>query len=132
MDEMNSTPLKGKFRPLNFSIEVMFDAADKYGSMSKVFKLLEKENRESADVIKWFLLHMANDAELARRADGYDHDDMLTEEDIEIKNPTFYRIYKQAVLRAIEIGYNREVEDSKEEVDLGLQEIKEKKEKAGA
>ena len=131
MDKMNYVPLKGKFRPLNFSINVMFDAADKFGSMAEAFNAIDKENRAGADAIRWFLVQMANDAELVRRKEGYDRGDMLEEADVVINTPADYRIFKQAVLKAIEIGYTCEVE-SEEEVDLGLRELNEKKEKAGA
>ena len=131
MDKMNYVPLKGKFRPLNFSINVMFDAADKFGSMAEAFNAIDKENRSGADAIRWFLVQMANDAELVRRKEGYDRGDMLEDADVVINTPADYRIFKQAVLKAIEIGYTCEVE-SEEEVDLGLRELNEKKEKAGA
>lgn len=131
MDKMNYAPLAGKFRPLNFSIEVMFDAVDKYGGISEVFDILGKENRESGECIEWLLQHMANDAELARRKEGYDPEPFLTEEDVKIKNPTYYQIFKAAVIAALDLGYSREVEDPKGEVDLGLQELNAKKEKAG-
>lgn len=131
MDKMFYAPIKGKFRPLNFSIDVMFDAAEKFGSMSDAFDTIEKENRDGLNAIRWFMLRMANDAELVRRKEGYDHDEILKEEDIEIPSPAYYAIYKNAVLEAIRLGYTREVEDPKEEVDLVLQEINEKKEKAG-
>ena len=130
MDRMISTPVAGKFRPLNFSIEVMFDAADKFGSMAHAFEVIDKEDRASVEAIRWFLIRMANDAELVRRQEGYDHDIMLSEDDVKITTPAFYRVYKEAVLKAIEIGYTREVDDPKEEVDLVLQELNAKKEKA--
>lgn len=131
MDKMFYAPIKGKFRPLNFSIDVMFDAAEKFGSMSDAFDVIEKENRDGLNAIRWFLLRMANDAELVRRQEGYDHEDILKDEDIEIKSPAFYALYKNAVLEAIRLGYTREVEDPEEEIDLVLQEINAKKEKAG-
>lgn len=131
MDKMNYAPIKGKFRPLNFSINVMFDAADKFGSMSKAFSIIDKENREGAEAICWFLVQMANDAELVRRQEGQDHGDMLSDSDVVIDNPAIYRVYKSAVLKAIEIGYTCEIENDNE-VDLGLQELNQKKEKAGA
>lgn len=130
MDKMNYVPVKGTFRPLNFSIEVMFDAADKFGSMADAFNVIDKESRAGADAICWFIVHMANDAELVRRKEGYAAGDMLTEDDVPISNPALYRVYKQAVLKAIEIGYTREVEDPEKEIDLGLQELNQKKEKA--
>lgn len=130
MDKMIYAPVGGKFRPLNFSIEVMFDAAELFGSMANAFDVLEKENLEGLNAIRWFIVHMANDAELIRRQEGYSADPMLTENDVEIKNPAYYRIYKQAVLKAIDLGYTREVDDPKQEVDLVLQEINAKKEKA--
>ena len=131
MDKMNYAPIKGKFRPLNFSINVMFDAADKFGSMSKAFSIIDKENREGTEAICWFLVQMANDAELVRRQEGQDHGDMLSDSDVVIDNPAIYRVYKSAVLKAIEIGYTCEIENENE-VDLGLQELNQKKEKAGA
>lgn len=131
MDKMHYTPIAGKFRPLNFSIEVMFDAAEKFGGMAQAFEIIDKENREGVAAIKWFIVHMANDAELVRRQEGYENDPMLTEDDVEIQKPWQYVLYKNAVLSAIDIGYHRDVEDPKEEIDLGLQELNAKKEKAG-
>lgn len=131
MDKMYFAPIKGKFRPLNFSIDVMFDAAEKYGSMADAFDLIEKENRDGLNAIRWFILRMANDAELVRRQEGYDPEEILKDEDVKIESPAYYAIYKNAVLEAIRIGYTREVEDPKQEVDLVLQELNAKKEKAG-
>lgn len=131
MDKMHYTPVAGKFRPLNFSIEVMFDAAEKFGGMAQAFEIIDKENPDGVAAIKWFIVHMANDAELVRRQEGYEHDRMLTEDDVEILKPWQYVLYKNAVLGAIDIGYHRDVEDPKEEIDLGLQELNAKKEKAG-
>lgn len=131
MDRMNMAPVGGKFRPLNFSMDVMFDAAEKYGSISHLLEILDKETRESVEAVSWLLLRMANDAELVRRAEGYDHSPMLTEDDVKIKKPVYYQIYKAAVIEAIDIAYTREVEDPKQEIDLGLMELNEKKERAG-
>ena len=131
MDRMNMAPVGGRFRPLNFSMDVMFDAADKYGSISNLLDILDKETRDSADAISWLLLRMANDAELVRRAEGYDPSPMLQDDDVIIKKPVYYQIYKAAVIEAINIAYTREVEDPKQEIDLGLMELNEKKEKAG-
>lgn len=131
MDKMNYAPIKGKFRPLNFSINVMFDAADKFGSMKNAYDIIDKESKEGVEAIRWFLAQMARDAELVRRQEGFDHDDMITEDDVVIDNPGIYRVYKIAVIKAIDIGYTCEIENE-QEVDLGLQELHEKKEKAGA
>lgn len=131
MDKMHYTLIGGKFRPLNFSMEVMFDAAEKYGSMGNALDAIEKENRDGVAAIKWFLVRMANDAELVRRQEGYDQKPMIAEADIEILKPWQYALSKQAVLSAIEIGFQRDVEDPKEEIDLGLQELNAKKETAG-
>lgn len=127
MDKMHFTPIGGKFRPLNFSLEVMFDAAEKFGSMSAAFDAIDKESKEGVAAIQWFIVRMANDAELVRRAEGYDHDPMLSEADVMIVKPWQYQLYKSAVLSAIDIGYEREVEDPKSEVDLGLEELNAKK-----
>lgn len=131
MDKMYHVLINKKFRPLNFSMEVMFNIADKFGSVPDALTAISVENRESVAAIKWLIVQLANDAELLRRMEGYEHDPILTEDDIIINRPGIYQMYKEAIIKALDIGYEREVEDPKKEIDLGLEELNAKKEKAG-
>ena len=131
MDKMCLAPIAGKYRPLQFNLQVMFDTADKFGSMSECFDILDKEDRAGVDAICWLLTRMVNAGELHRREAGGDPDRLFAHGEIKIETPAWYRIYKDAVLKAIEIGYTREVEDPNEEIDLVLQEINAKKDGAG-
>ncbi len=131
MDKLCFAPVAGKFRPLQFSLEVMFDTADKFGSMADCFDLLEKEDRAAAEAICWLMTRMVNAGEIHRREAGGDPDKLFAHGEIKIETPAWFRIYKQAVIKAIELGYTREVDDPQEEIDLVLQEINAKKDKAG-
>ena len=131
MDKMCLAPVAGKNRPLLFSMDVMFDAAEKFGSMSECFDALDKEDRAGAEAVCWMMTRMVNAGEIHRREAGGDPDRLFGNGEITIRNPGWYQIYKHAVLKAIELGYAREVEDPDEEVDLVLQEIKAKKAGAG-
>lgn len=131
MDRMVYANINGIERPLNYSTEVLFDVNDRFGSFEVAAELLDRDDREAFEAVKWFAIHMANDAELCRREEGYDKMPMLKDDDISphMKVYEFLEL-KTAVVKAIELGYFREVENPEDEVDLGLQEIKSKKEKA--
>lgn len=128
MDKMVGLKFKGRNLTLNYSIEVMFDMAEKYGAIQNVLEIMGQETRESFEVIKWFLVRMANDGELVRRSGGYDPGVFLSEDDVTTQMGLHeYAEIKNAVLAAITLAYNREIEAENEEVDVGLQELNEKK-----
>ena len=131
MDRMICVEINGVKRPLNYSTEVLFDVNDRFGSFDAAAELLDRDDREAFETVKWFAIHMANDAELCRREEGYDSMPMLEDADISphMKVYEFLEL-KAAVVKAIELGYFREVENPEKEIDLGLQEIKSKKGKA--
>ena len=113
-------------------MEVMFDMTDKFGTIKSALEILEKGNRESFDALKWFVIHMANDGELCRRESGYDHLVMVKESDISLRmKPIEYEEFLVAVVQAINLGYNREVKSSDDDIDLELAEINEKKTTTG-
>ena len=133
MDRVVITKIAGADRTLNYSVEVMFDMADKYGTIQKALDLLTQNSREGFDALRWFAVRMSNDGELCRREAGHSRLPMLKEGDISPRmKPLDYETLKGAVVDAITLGYKREVENTDEEVDLGLLELREKKTKAGA
>ncbi len=134
MDRMVTTCINGEPRELNYSVEVMFDVVDRFGTINKALEMIERDGLEAFEVVKWFALRMANDAELCRRDAGYDHKPMLDQSAISLRiRPIDYELLKGAVVEAISRGYTRESTGTdQKEVDLGLAELQEKKAKAGA
>lgn len=131
MDTMVRAFIKGKFRPLHYSMDVMFHVNEKFNSLHEAMELLEQDNREGFDTLRTLAVLMANDAELCRRDEGYEHNEIIGEKDISIRlTPGAFVALKQAVVDAITMGYKQEQEDENEEIDLGLLELQ-KKEEAG-
>jgi hypothetical protein len=132
MDRLVHVTIAGKPRTLNFSIEVMFDMTDKFGSIQEALTKLGKNDREGFETLRWFAIRMANDGELVRREAGYDHEPLLEEKDVTARmKPVDYEELKSAVVEAISMGYKREIEDKDVDVDLGLAELNQKKTRGG-
>jgi len=130
MDRTITAKIADEERPLNYSVEVMFDMSEKFGDIKAALDTLEQNNKAGFEALRWFAIRMANDGELCRRECGYDPLPMLKESDISLRmSPLDYGILKAAVVDAIVLGYRRECEG--EEVDVGLQELESKKAKAG-
>lgn len=133
MDRIIKTTIAGIERQLCYSVSVMFDMTDKYGNIQKALDIIQNDGRDSFDAVKWFAIKMANEGELCRRDAGYDPLPMVTEKDISPHMaPIDYAVLRAAVVDAIGIGYRRDIDDDEEEEkDLGLEELTEKKTKAG-
>lgn len=122
----------GKQRPLHYSIATMFKVNEKFGSAEGALNELMKDDNEGFEVMRFLAVLMANDAELCRRAEGYDPIPMLTVDDVTTRmTPGEYVGLKNAISKAIGLGYRRENEEENDEVDLGLLELK-KNSEAGA
>ena len=131
MDTMIHAIINNKVYPLHYSIEVMFAVNEKYGSIQNALEILERDGRDSFEALRFLAVAMQNDAELCRRAEGYDHSPMLEEKEISIRmKPAAYLALKMAVSQAVSAGYKQEKKSEDEEVDLGLLELS-KKEEAG-
>ena len=132
MDKMITANIAGELRELNFSIEVMFNVAEKYGSVKGALDTIDAGGRDGFATVRWLAVQMANDAELCRRSAGLDPKEMLKEDDIStLIRPIDFEILTAAVVNAISVGFGREIE-SDEEIDLGLAELNAKKAGAGA
>lgn len=134
MDRMVAATICGVKRYLNFSVAVMFDAMDEFGSVNKLLELVQKESVDGFKAVAWVLVRMANDGELVRRAQGYDKQPLMKESDISMRmHPLEFAEMQKAAADAIVAGYKREHVrgENGEEVDLVLEEIEQKKTKAG-
>lgn len=133
MDKMVKTVIGGRESWLNYSVEVMFDMAEKYGTIQNALELMQKDSREAFEVLRWFAVKMANDGELCRREQGFDPSPMLEEKKVSLRmKPVEYAALKEDVTKAVIRGYQRELQDESGEVDFGLQELEAKKPEAGA
>lgn len=131
MDTMIYAWIKGKKRPLHFSMDVMFHVNEKFGSVNEALEKMQQETREGFEVLRTMAVLMANDAELCRRDEGLDPGDILEEKDISVRmKPIDLLNLKQAVANAISAGYKQEHGQEEKEIDLGLLELQ-KKEEAG-
>lgn len=130
MDKIVKTTFKGRCLYLNFSLEVMFDLIEKYGSVPAAIDKIEEDKPESVLVLNDIVRRLAIDGELCRRSYGYDHGEILEEDiipDLRDCYPFEYVELKDAVMKAFMGGYNRETRDEASEVDTGLQKLNEKK-----
>ncbi len=132
MDNTIIATINGEERVLNYSVEIMFKVNEKFGGVNQALDAIRPDTKEAFDAVKWFAVELVNDGELCRRAAGYDKKDMLKPEDISLRMaPLDYILLKEKVIKAIYAGYQRETEN-KDEIDLGLAELNEKKALAGA
>lgn len=132
MDNMISAVINSKTKPLHYSIEVMFAVNEKYGSVQNALELLQHDNKEGFEAARFLAVAMANDAELCRRAEGYDHAEMLDEKDLSLRmKPAAYVALRNAICQTITEGYRQEQKEDDEETDLGLLELR-KKQEAGS
>lgn len=136
MDRMTSVVIRGRTVWFNFSVSVMFDMTEKYGTAAAALDLLNNDGREGYEAVKWFALKMAEDAELCRREMGYEPEKMLTENDLDLRkfHPLEYSELIAAIVTAVQLGYNRELpqDEAEDKVrDLGLEELQAKKTTAG-
>ena len=133
MDRMTTAVICGRNHELNYSIEVMFNMREKFGTIQNALNILSQDDMQSFEATRWFAVQMANDAELCRRESGYDHQPMITDQDISMRmSPLEYEELKAAVVQAIMLGYKRELTEEDGETDLGLEELRAKKAEAGA
>lgn len=132
MDRMITAVINGQERPLNYSIEVMFDMTDKYGTISNALDIILAGGKEGFEAARWFAVKMANDAELCRRDEGYDPKPMISVNDISMRmRPAEYEKLVDMVVEAISLGYKQETASDDKEIDLGLAELNAKKPTAG-
>lgn len=101
---------------------------EKYGDAEGLFKTLGARSRDEFEAVRWLTVKLANDGELCRRAQGLSPLPLLTEEEISPRmRPIDYMELKNAVVAAVNLGYQREEDDADEELDVGLAEIRQKK-----
>lgn len=133
MERMTSARLFGREVFFNFSVGVMFDAVEKFGSAAAMLERMQEEGRESFEATVWAAERMQRDAEAIRRENGERRTKLLTERELSRgMYPAEFAELKNAVTAAVINGYKRETDPEDEgDTDAALEELEGKKERAG-
>ena len=129
MDPHVEFDYRGRRVTLLYSMDVLFDASEKFGTVRDMLDLLGRESREGVEAVRWLILRMAHEGELARRENGETPQPDLPADWIPVRiRPAEYLLLRDACMQAVEQGYRREEQDDEEtEIDEGLAELQAKK-----
>ena len=116
---------------LVFDGEAMFTLRDNYGGTRLALEKIEEDTRESFLETCKIAVILAERGELIRRRLGYDAGKIPETDDFALLvRPYEITSIKNAVIKAISLGYGREVEaPGDNEIDEGLEELTQKKTK---
>ncbi len=114
---------------LLFSASAMFDLRDKYGNFKEMTEdLIVTDTPEKFAKTAAIFCDLARHGEAARRHMGYEVAETPTPDEVTlIAGAAEIGAIRNAVLDALFAGMGREVKGENEVVDLGLEEIKKKK-----
>jgi|AGTN01.1.fsa_nt_gi hypothetical protein len=108
--------------------EAMFEIKDAFGETSILFEKIQPETKEARECLYQAVEILMRSAELARRDMGYAKGLCLSASELRtMASVDEISMLMIAVLDAIELGYNREIQDPEKEVDLVLQELEKKR-----
>lgn len=121
--------LDGQAYHLILNGAALFDAYDRYGNKGDLLERIGGTSRESFDDTVWLLVKLAQQGEAVRRLQGEEPKPMLTaERAAKILSPVDVVRAREAIRAAFAAGFEREVPDEEEEIDLGLAELQKKTE----
>ena len=125
--------ISGRSCLLHFSMGVLFDVQEKFGSAQAALDLIMDGGREGFEAVQWLALRMAREGEMARRAVGYEPQPLPDDGDVaDLIGPREYTALRTAVIRACSLAFSREVESEDAETDLVILELAEKKTQPGS
>ena len=115
---------------LVFDGEAMFMLRDIYGGTQLALEAIELDTREGFAATCAIAALLAERGELLRRRLGYDSGAIPEKDDFLLAVRPFEIVeLKRAIMTAIELGYGREVTTPGDEIDEGLAELNQKKNK---
>lgn len=115
---------------LVFDGEAMFMLRDIYGGTQLALEAIEPDTREGFAATCAIAALLAERGELLRRRLGYDSGAIPEKDDFLLAVRPFEIVeLKRAIMTAIELGYGREVTTPGDEIDEGLAELNQKKNK---
>lgn len=109
--------------------EAMFQIRDTFGGTKLLLEQLEQDTREGFDAACTAAAFMAERGELIRRRLGYAPGEIPDADTFRLLVPTYEIVdLKNAVIKAVTLGYGREVKSAgDDEYDEGLEELRQKK-----
>lgn len=120
--------LNGQTYHLCLNGSALFDIYEKYGSKGFVTDHIKGGDKKSFSATCWILAKLAEQGELVRRHQGFDHGKFPTELMFRaMLGPLDVLDANHAIGLAVALGFRRETGED-EEVDLGLVEIQKKTE----
>lgn len=129
---MTRVEYNGEVRYLLYSVGVMMDVNKRFGGLDGLLDLLgaEEVTPESFEAFTWAFARMANEGERKIAQDGYDPLDPLAPEDVAATMQIIeHARLSHSIVEEISLAYEHEYTDEeKQEIDLGLAEIRKKKE----
>lgn len=118
----------GKALRMVYTVGVMGDVNDKFGTVSDTLAAIDGDKKESVLNLCWLAARLAEEGELIRRDEGYDAEPIWTHSRLTRSvRPADYPQLKSAVVDAMVAGFARDITDGKD-VDLGLMKLEKKKE----
>lgn len=113
--------------------EAMFEIRDEFGGTKLLLEQLEKDTREGFEAACSAAALMAERGELIRRRLGYEPGGIPGRETFALLVRPYEIVdLKNAVIKAVTLGYGREVRGAEsEEYDEGLEELRQKKTPSG-
>lgn len=119
----------GKTYHLCLNGAALFDIYDRYGTKGFVTDVIKGNGKKSFQATCWFLQKLAEQGELVRRYQGYEHGKFPTAEYFAaMLRPLDVPAAKQAIAEAVAQGFARECSDDSGPVDEGLAELEKKTE----
>lgn len=116
----------GRICHLRLTSAALYDIYEHFGKEVSVFDNISGNDKAAFDAVCWYLAKLSEQGELARRWEGHEAMEFLTEADFRtIMTPKDFPAAKLAVIRALNQGFGREIEDD-EPVDLVLLELQKK------
>lgn len=105
----------------------LFDIYDQFGQEGSVLDPLKDRGREGFEAVCWYLAKLAGQGELYRRWLGYESGPIPEEDAFRVAlSPLDVPRARNALTEAIGLGFLREEEAEKKEIDLGLLELEKK------
>lgn len=108
--------------------EAMFQIRDTFGGTKLLLEQIEQDTREGFDAACTAAAFMAERGELIRRRLGYAPGEIPDADTFRLLVPTYEIVdLKNAVIKAVTLGYGREVKSAEDdEYDEGLEELRQK------
>lgn len=119
----------GKTYHLCMNGAALFDYYEKYGQKGFVTDTIKGTGKKSFEATCWMLAKFAEQGELVRRYQGFDHSKFPTEQYFRaMLKPLDVVSAKNHIEEAVRLGFSREEEEEEKEIDIGLAELEKKTE----